>query len=635
MNQKIKLHHSILGIGVLLLLVVASELVAQNLVPPQIGPDTTRVNADSTLPILAPSAHPTITTNDSAWRSPWRITRSTIQQQFAEDLGDLLYYLPGLWLMDLGSSGQPMMLGRHGATPRQTMIYWEGRPLYDPLTGAMDLNFIPPQFLHAINAGQEFTTASDWGPESIAMVTAQATETVPHSLVSYHKAPLGFSDVDISFGQPLSRKMTLLLGGIIKSYDGKTQAHHFEQQNFRGRLLFHYSPRWQIEYLWLHNKLNRGQPGPLLASGDYRSAKATQKNGRLDQTLIIHGRLGQAPQPNLKAVIYHSSIVTKFSDLDRALALKNSGSYAGIRCQWRQNWMGQNLTFASGFHHEWTDTDEWGNQRLSSASLEVGDTWEWHGKLGLQIMSGIQFQDRGGPAANGRMDLFWRASNGWRWTASLNQTVLYPTLYELYASTDYFGNTDLKNEIHRKLTWGLEWQPAPSIGLNAAVYLRKILHPIDLSPAYTVQPVFYNAPHATSAGFDFQSDWTITTGWESHALLTLMERNTPSEGSWLRVIYYLQYADRFFQNDLQPILRLETRYFRYRQGWFSMPWDLSAAGKPYQSALILNGQLVLAIGNLKIFFLLENIFDQKYALMEGYPMNGRTIHYGVRWEFWD
>ncbi|MDZ7341612.1 MAG: TonB-dependent receptor [candidate division KSB1 bacterium] len=635
MKQRNRLHYLIFGLWVLVLLGALPCLLAQENERPTSWPDTTIVNADSALSILAPMVSSKPAPSDSAWITPWRIARSTYQEQFAEDIGDILYYLPGLRLADHGSAGQPLWLGRHGANPRQTAIDWSGRPLYDPITGAMDLNFIPLQFINVIDAEQRRPAASGYPAEMVTLLPVNHTETVPHSLVSYHKAPLGFSDVDISFGQPLSRKVTLLLGGIIKSYDGESQAHRFEQQNFRGRLVFQHSPRWQLEYDWLHNRLNRGLPGQRLAVGGYQSPNALQKNSRLDQTLTIHGRLGKVLEPNLKTVIYHSSIDTKFSDLDRRLAMKNSGSYAGINLEWQQPWARQLLTIAGGFHHEWTDTDEWGCRRLSTASVDIRDTWQWHEKVGIGVLGGIRVQDRGGVGINGRLDLFWRSSKHLKWTASLNQTVRYPTLFELYASTDYSGNSDLKNETHRKLAWGAEWKPAPSLELKAAAYLRKISQPIDLSPAYVLQPVFYNAPRTHYTGFDFQSDWNITAKWQSHAFLTLMDRDEPPKGPFVQFIHYLQYTNSFFQNDLQPTLRLETRYFGYRKGWFSIPRDLSAAGRSYQSVLILNGQLLLAIGNLKLFFLLENIFDYEYALVDGYLMNGRTFHYGVRWEFWD
>jgi hypothetical protein len=52
-------------------------------------------------------------------------------------------------------------------------------------------------------------------------------------------------------------------------------------------------------------------------------------------------------------------------------------------------------------------------------------------------------------------------------------------------------------------------------------------------------------------------------------------------------------------------------------------------------AYVLNAHAILDFGNLKFFFTLENILDQKYELIDGYPMNERTFHYGIKWEFWD
>jgi len=52
-------------------------------------------------------------------------------------------------------------------------------------------------------------------------------EDIPYSQVTYHKAPYGFSDVDVVFWLRITGKMKILLAGIINSYDGRTESNLF------------------------------------------------------------------------------------------------------------------------------------------------------------------------------------------------------------------------------------------------------------------------------------------------------------------------------------------------------------------------------------------------------------------------
>jgi outer membrane cobalamin receptor len=98
---------------------------------------------------------------------------------------------------------------------------------------------------------------------------------------------------------------------------------------------------------------------------------------------------------------------------------------------------------------------------------------------------------------------------------------------------------------------------------------------------------------------------------------------------------YLQFTDSFFQGDLKPTFRIEGRYLGERKSAIVHPYYYEVFQENLSSILILNASAILNFGNLKVYFMLENVLDQKYQLLYGYPMNQRTLHYGLRWEFWN
>ena len=98
---------------------------------------------------------------------------------------------------------------------------------------------------------------------------------------------------------------------------------------------------------------------------------------------------------------------------------------------------------------------------------------------------------------------------------------------------------------------------------------------------------------------------------------------------------YLQYTDSFFQDDVRPTVRLEGRYFGKRNSTISHPYFYEPYHETFNPIVVLNAHATLDFGNLKIFILLENMLDAQYQLTYGYPMNARTLHYGLRWEFWN
>ena len=568
--------------------------------------------------------------------SPWQMPKAAMSQYFHEDLGDLLSYFTGINLLNLGSSGQRLGLGRHGASDRQTTLFFDDRPFYNPIFGGIDLNFIPVGFAKSITIEQglssHFATSN---AEIISLKSGNYEEDIPYSQVSYHKAPYGFSDIDIVFGQRISKRTNLLLGGIIKSYDGKTDSYGFEQQNFRGKVDYQLAPSWQFIYTWISNKINRYLPNPVLADTSYQLTDAAQKISRFDQTLKIKGRILKSEFKNFQANLFYSSLSEKLKDKNFDLQSTNPSRYAGFNFQIQNRFMGQRFTSGADFVHEWTDADEVGKNKYTLGSIFIQDDWDWKERFGFRILADFGFHNAHGSQLSGGLSSFFSLTKNAIVTVAAKQSIRYPAFFELNAKTNFIGNPDVKPESHEKIEMGVEWEIEPKFSFKSSLYHKSIQHAIRLSPLDSMKATFLNQDAFQYSGFDCQLKWTFLSRFQLNALFSAVDNANLNDQPEIMLTSYLQYSGSFFQDDVRPTIQIEGRYFGERKSVISHPYFYKAYQENLSPAFIFNAHTILDFGNLKIFITLENILNEEYEFIYGYPMNERMLHYGLRWEFWN
>jgi len=600
------------------------------------GQDTVSVKRDSIAIKMPQKIVRDDTTFTQYMKSPWQLQKSEMNQYFHEDLGDLLVYFPGSFMLDPGSSGQRLVWTRHGVKEQQATLFFDGRPLYDPIHGGIDLNLVPPGFTNSMTIEQGLSSPySETNAEILSLVSESYDEDIPYSQVSYHKAPYGFSDIDVVFGQKVSSKANILLGGIIKSYDGKTDSYRFDQQNFRGKVDYQLTPSWHCQYSWISNKIKRHIPDPVVSDTAYQATDATQKLSRLDQALKIKGRLFEPDFRNFQANFFYSTISSKLSDKIFDLKFTDLSRYAGFNFQLQKRLWGQRITSGADFIHEWTDADQVGSNRQSSGAIFIRDDWDWKQRLGFRASGSYQFHNIHGARFSGGLGSFVAISKNVKITASAKQSIRYPTFFELNAKTDFIGASNLTPEIHQTIEAGLEWQVRPDFSLTSSFYHKNVQDAIQFSPLDSLTATFANQQALQYSGVDSQLKWAFLSHFRLNALVSTIDNSKLVNMPALIATGYVQYTGSLFQGDIRPTFRIEGRYFGTSKGFLVHPYRYIALQENLNPASILNAHVILDLGNVKIFITLENILNSSYQLLYGYPMNERTLHYGLRWEFWN
>jgi len=89
---------------------------------------------------------------------------------------------------------------------------------------------------------------------------------------------------------------------------------------------------------------------------------------------------------------------------------------------------------------------------------------------------------------------------------------------------------------------------------------------------------------------------------------------------------YAGYGGTFRQGNLGVSLIGEARYVGER---------LSEVGLSIPEYYVLNLCGEMRIVDVRLSYRIDNVLDETYESILGYPMPGRTFTYGLDWEFWN
>lgn len=100
--------------------------------------------------------------------SVYEISAQDILDQNARNVGDALRFVPGLFL-SVGGGKNPSSAVVRGLTARQTIVFIDGRPVYDPFFGDVDFNNLPIDNIEKIKIVKGPVEAA-YGPNAVGTV---------------------------------------------------------------------------------------------------------------------------------------------------------------------------------------------------------------------------------------------------------------------------------------------------------------------------------------------------------------------------------------------------------------------------------------------------------------------------------
>ncbi len=586
---------------------------------------------------------PTNARPDSASQVPmdaaswWWSDSTFISGSAYGSFADIFHLIPGAHFFDRGSVGQPAYGFLFAGTPSSLTIDYDGLLLTDPISGNVDLNWIPVESIHRM----ELLPATDRCADGVVsfgqtlFIRSKDLSGVPvRSAVAYRTGGNSYDDVDARFGLQASRRLRINMGGVIKNYAGtvnvlekyRAQKVHISLQGDLGR-------KWQSRYVLLRNRsdlnLPLWQPLPNYPSVN----RLHQKEGRYDHGFFIekdHRFSSSLQITDLHRELNHrgSSLLNHRQDVSQAL--------------WRTNYRKQ--------IHKWT--------------IQIGSDWRW---AGYQSNSGGE-RHRSAMGGYSRFDyafsprlhanttlalqkwqggewvilpsVHWHFQPNSYWSWRLwGERLLIPVGFAHLCGTGPFaiGQANLGDSCHDLVGLAASFNSSRIhifASLSHASYKDGILAQIRAGETI---PLFRNQHLQRQSAVDVAaegrlSSW-ITVNLKAKAMYFIDHQlqNQPKG----MASGYLQLNHHFFEHALDARLRFGFDFQSSLKA--SLPYysDLSYETIDVGSALTPYLHAIFVIKDVTLFAAMQNPLNLNYTLVYPYPMPRGLFRWGFVWNFYD
>lgn len=179
-----------------------------------------------------------------------------------EDCGDILRLYPGMYALDYGTLGAPLVFRPWGGRPWEWDVTRDGIPQTRRYDGQCDANLQPVSELE--QARLDFLHGAGVGTFSLTTRTLPAD--TPYTELQIREGFYGYGTVDFAHGQRVYRSTTLEITGRLGWYNGRRteqlssglerSASAARLNRLRGRAGFDIGPRWRGELTYAGSRLD-------------------------------------------------------------------------------------------------------------------------------------------------------------------------------------------------------------------------------------------------------------------------------------------------------------------------------------------------------------------------------------------
>lgn len=591
----------------------------------------------------------------------------------AQQGGPVLQYVPGIFLRELGESGQPSQFHLDGIDGRGIAVTLDGRRLNDPWTGTYDLNLLPLEYIEQF----ELETGSRSGfygnnatGAAINAVTRQYNSNSPITKIRYMQGPFEQILTDGLYTQNVARGVNVMLGFQRTASDGRYANSENDGWNVRTRVRYNYSDRWNFWISDLYARSVTGINGGLDASRSpslfdevtavVRTEDASHTTSRRDVTMGGIAKLFADTTATTRAWLYYSTIDREYTEGDEApdsvrIVDNMLLSFWGAQLEQQIDLGLAKFTFGGEYEHRSLEknllipsaTDEYAALKaqvslspLSSFTLSAFAREEF-----LREQNAISF----GASASLSLSDWLSFSAGY---SSVNR---FATMQEYYWQTPahthnggFAHDHDTEQagmELHRQTELGVQFHADPVANFSLSGFQRTIEDAIVFQPlastgtfpTATVAVLHESEIRGIHAALRLRY-WNI----EGRAAVTLLDhrqdqvevRPVPS----MTIHAEVSYRDLFFDGALEAKLGVRVKSLSSNDGLQFIPQQLLFT---QQSVVRLAGwtaldlYTVFKLGDAFLTIAWENPLGVHYIITPVYPMPGSNFKFGINWVFLD
>ncbi|HDQ45349.1 MAG TPA: TonB-dependent receptor [bacterium] len=584
----------------------------------------------------------------------WKIDMAEADGWNYRSFADILELLPGIWVRDLGLTGQFAPFRFAGAPAEQSVLCVDGVPLAEPWTEAVDLNRIPPEMVERIEIYPE---TNPFGLSQIGaavnLVTRRPEPKRPETTFLYRTGGNGYSDLDIAFAQTFFSRLSLSSAVTLRKFAEDVPGIAYREQGVRARIAYRILERLRFRYDIMDGRHEGDMPHALtLPDHSARLSRPARKITHRDQRLALESSV-----LDLKSILLVQMARSEYlfrpetaegpppsrTPVGRtALDWSQDARQAGLPLGWGLRLSENRLTGRDG--KKFTAREQTAHVRIDPEYGTVSP------RADLVLVRFMEDAPRLSPA----LSADWRPSASASAGFSVSRRFRHPSLGETsgyalpagppetpdeyrrrYLGTAPFGNQSLKPErsdqagIHIRLT------PLPPLDATVRFFMRDTRDRIRFNPD-TLSPGFVNSGKARFGGIETMFRAGPFHRIELSGVVNYL-RAVDGGGNFLQerpAVWgrgAVSWSQVFFRGDLKVRLQAAAGF---RSEFWALVQDQSVlAGDP---GVIFDLKAVLTVmKHADVFLELDNLLNAGQFRVYGFPQTGRAFRYGLRWTVFD
>lgn len=614
-----------------------------------------------------------------------QIGAAELQQFNREDLAAALKILPGANITNVGGRNEAMLYLR-GFDLRQVPIFADGVPIYVPYDGYIDLSRFTTYDISKISVSKGFTSilyGSNTLGGAVNLVSRKPVNAFELDAATGLKlSSSGFNGYHSALNVGTKQKKYYAIGSVsfldkkymslskdfvpLKGENGGRRDNS-QSQDFKASAKVGYTPNETDEYS-INYTIQQAEKGvPTYcghnASQGYRYWKYPEWN---KSSLYFISKTALTPKTYLKAnAFYDKYLNSLYAYDDSAYTTQKKGSSwkshyddytTGASIELATEAIGNNTLKVAvheknDVHREHNEGEKIRTFIDNTLSIGVEDTYRFTDKfnaiagVSYNIRSSVKaqnyysskdsiadFPSNAGKALNYQMGLVYNVDANQQISLSASHKTRFPTLKDRYSYKlgKAVPNPDLKPEYG----WNFELNYAATLSaklqVEAALFLNKLKDAIQ--QVDNVMPGQYqlqNVGDADFKGFELQVGWKPVTELSTGISYSFIERKNITKPSVKftdvpkhKVFGYAQY------NLAKPdaYLQLSGEYNSER---------ISTSDGKYTAPqyFLLNAKIHSRVyKGLSAEASVNNMFDKNYCIVEGYPEEGRTFLFSLKYK---
>lgn len=550
------------------------------------------------------------------------IDKDELEARQVDTLSEAVATVPGLAIPQAGSPGQQTSLFLRGAESEQTLLLWNGIPLNDPYFGAVNWQFVPTDGVERIEVARGPFSAL-YGSSALGGVIQVFTGSRQGGTLTLEGGENGYYRGGIAAGTDVG-PVRLDVTGHLRRGDGELPNDFFDSEELLARGLWTVRPGVSVGLL---ARVNDSETGIPLVSGQPNLQGGIAWEER-ELAIPFVADLGIW---EVEAQLSQTRFDQAYRDPDDPFGFTASDTESeGLRgravATWRRD---ENLWIAFGSEAERLDVT---NTSTFGTNLDGAHQRTWAvfgqgswGRGPVRLDLGLRRDDNDvyGSETSLRTGLVLDAGAGVRLRASYGEAFRAPSLGELFFP--FSGNPDLQPETGESVEVGIE-REAGGLRLSLTGFENRQENLIDYD---FVANRNINVDRARTRGVEGEigiAAGIVDARWNG----TWME--TEDRGTGLELLRRPEWSSNLLLT-VRPgdwTFNLEGRYVGERADVDPITFGRAENEDHLRIDLAARWKVLTWLAP---YARVQNMADEDYQEVLGYPAPGRTLIGGVALEW--